>query len=424
MNAIVLQLGLLICLTAGPEPWGNKAYDAAALLQVTGFPTCQEDGGACALDRWPITAPIMRDADSRLFIAVPAGAIAGALRVRLRMPGEAEDREAYPVPVPPRFGVAVLVVDGGLPEQRLDQLPPIPARVAPAAGPGKPDSAEARVWVLSRSPELPAAPAQPIAGRLVPTGVEMDGPVPAGGGFVCDDHGAFLGLLARAGDRWTLIPSGRVGEALLLASGAVRTGATNAGGSQALAGGVLGAWLTWVAYRASGATATGASDVVVDEAQTTLETGPRQLLETAYCRAQRAWRGLVDARTDQNADHVELLSEYWEWVQAPGFRKLQACLAAETGTTVLLSCFACHPPSPHRATRPSPSPMFTEDLYFRLVGCDEAGTRRFCTECLLYERYEDLLIHSGFEDERLRRLLPFVRRIDREVFRHRLEPLC
>ncbi len=242
--------------------------------------------------------------------------------------------------------------------------------------------------------------------------------------MVCDDQGGFLGLLARAGDRWTLIPAGRVGEALFLAAGAVRTGATAPDLSRDLAGRVLGAWLTYVAFRATGASTPAVSDVVVDGAKTTLETGPRQLLEAAYCKAQRAWRGLVDMRTDQNADHVELLSEYWEWVQSPAFRALQACLAQETGTTVLLSCFACHPPSPHRVTRPSPSPMFTEDLYFRLVTCDEAGMRRFCTECLLYERYEDLLIHSGLEDERLRRLLPFVRRIDREVFRHRLEPAC
>ena len=68
--------------------------------------------------------------------------------------------------------------------------------------------------------------------------------------------------------------------------------------------------------------------------------------------------------------------------------------------------------------------MFNEDLYFRLVACDEAGLRRFCAECLLYERYEDLLDHTGLEDERLRRLLPFVRRIDREVFGQRLEPTC
>ncbi|MFH1532506.1 MAG: hypothetical protein ABIK09_17415 [Pseudomonadota bacterium] len=31
---------------------------------------------------------------------------------------------------------------------------------------------------------------------------------------------------------------------------------------------------------------------------------------------------------------------------------------------------------------------------------------------------------AGLEDERLRRLLPFVRRIDREVFGQRLEPAC
>ena len=156
----------------------------------------------------------------------------------------------------------------------------------------------------------------------------------------------------------------------------------------------------------------------------TLGPEAQQLLGAAYCRAQRVWRRLVDSRADTNADHVELLTEYWEWIQSSSFRELQGCLAKETGSTVLLSCFACHPPSPHRAARQSPSPLFTEALYFRLVACDEVGLRQFCTECLLYERYEDLLIRSGLEDEWLRRLLPFVRDIDLEVFGHRLEPTC
>lgn len=253
---------LLLCLSlwgipsagaaeAVPETaWGLRAYDAAALVEVTGFPECSEDGAPCALRTWTLTAPVLLDRESRMLVAAPAGALAGALRITLRLPGEAEDREAFQIPLPARLGVAALLVDGTLPPRAGDRLPSIPAGGDGPDGDLVPQDATA-VWILARTPGVPDAPARPIPGHVVPP-----------------------------------------------------------------------------------------------------------------------------------------------------------------------------PPAPHRAARQSPSPMFTEELYFRLVACDEAGTHGFCTECLLYERYEDLLIHAGLQDERLRRLLPTVRRIDREVFRHRLEPLC
>jgi hypothetical protein len=449
MRRTLTHTGLLLCLCLGavapgragetvpPEAWGLRAYEAAALVEVTGFPECPEDGGACVLRTWTLTAPVLLDAGSRMLLAVPAGALANALRVTLRLPGETAARDAFQVPVPLRFGVAVLGVGGTLPEQAADRLPPVAGGWDGADTAAPPPAKATPIWILLRTPGVPDAPARTVSGHLVPpapppgravqsfpVAVETGDPLPEGGGVVCDDRGRFLGLRARLGEGWILVPARRVGEALTLAAGAVRSGAAGPATARNLADGVLGAWSAYTAFRATGGAGGPVSDVVVDGAETTLATGPRRLLEAASCRAQRAWRGLVDARTDQNADHVELLGEYWEWIQSPGFRTLQSCLARETGTTVLLSCFACHPPSPHRAMRQSPSSLFTEDLYFRLVDCDEVGTRRFCAECLLYERYEDLLIHSGFEDERLRRLLPFVRRIDREVFRHRLEPAC
>ena len=227
-----------------------------------------------------------------------------------------------------------------------------------------------------------------------------------------------------AGATRVLVGSAQVEQALAAAAAAVESGAVDIGAQRARAAGILAARDAYAAFRAKGVAEAAESDVILDTGGTTLAPAAVALLETAWCRTQQAWRRLVEGRADRNADHVDLLSEYWEWVQSAPFAGVQACLAEATGTTVLLSCFACHPASPHRAARRSPSSLFTEPLYFRLMGCDEVGLRRFCTECLLYERYEDLLVHAGLEDEWLRRLLPFVRRVDQEVFGHRIEPNC
>jgi len=421
-----------------PEAWGVRAYDAAVLLEVTGFPDCLEDARSCRARRWSLTAPAMRTSEATVLVAAPAGALSGALRVTLRLPGEVAPRGVVQIPIPLRLGVAVLAVEGTASPSIIERLPPVPVGPEGRLDDLLPSVAGERVvWILSRSPQDPTAPPQPLHGRLVSPdpgpgtspapgliGVDLQGAVHQGGGFVCDDQGAFLGLLERVGDGWVLVPEHRVRGALAVAVGAVKSGTVDTTPGESPAFGVLSALEAFTSYQATGATDGPGADIVVDGEGTTLEPAAQRLLETAYCRSQQAWRSLVDARANQNTDHVELLSEYWEWIQSSFFRQLQGCLAQETGTTVLLSCFACYPSSPHRASRPSPSPLFTGDLYFRLVACDEAGLRRFCTECLLYERYEDLLIHSGLEDERLRLLLPFVRRIDSEVFKHRLEPTC
>ena len=427
----------VVAAESSSESWGIRAYDAAVLLDVTGFPDCHTEPLICQPRRWTVTAPAMRTADSEILVAAPAGALAGALRVSALLPGDPVPHEATQVPVPSRLGVAVLVIGGERAGEVLGRLPPVPGPPDGTGGEAPSPRRDAPVWILSRSTHTPHAPAQPYPGWSVSPalrgrevvasgsmGIEFSGPEPQGGGFVCDDRGTFLGLMGRAGDRWVLIPEDRVGRALVVAAGAVRAGTVDQTTGRASAAAILAAWEAYSAFRATGPPLPEEADVMVDEGETTLEPAAQKLLASAYCQAQGAWRGLVDARADRNADHVDLLREYWEWVQFPSFRGLLGCLAQETGTTVLLSCFACHPPTPHRATRRSPSPLFTEDLYYRLVVCDEEGLRRFCTECLLYERYEDLLIHSGLEDDWLRRVLPFVRRIDLEVFGHRLEPVC
>ena len=420
------------------ESWGVRAYDAAVLLEVTGFPDCQADAVSCRSRHWSLTVPAMRTPEAAVFVAAPAGALLGALRATLRLPGEVAPREVVQVPIPSRLGIAVLVVAGSPSSSTTERLPPIPVQAEGQGGRSvlSMDGDEV-VWILSRSLQDPAAPAQTLSGRLVypdsgpgestvsrQIRVEPEGTVSEGGGFVCDVQGAFIGLIGRAGETWVLVPKDRISQALALAAVAVRAGIVDTTPGRSPAIGVLDALEAFVAYRATGAADGANADIIVDERGTTLRPAAKRLLETAHCKAQQAWRSLVEARADQNTDHVELLTEYWEWVQSPSFHDLQGCLGRESGTAVLLSCFVCYPPSPHRAVRRSPSPLFTEALYFRLLACDDVGLRTFCAECLLYERYEDLMDHAGLEDEWLLRLLPFVRHIDREVFGHRLEPEC